>query len=566
MINVSTEFKQQMQKRTDFKEYAQITFTDGTVLTLDESQFTVTNNSITDGAGLSTVPVGIAVQKIAQLEILNDQEQWDGYDFFGAKIRMYMTFELSSATEKVERGLYTVVTPETWGETVIITAYDDMYKADVKYAPTINFPATIQNMLTDVCNICGISLLSTTIPNGSYIVQDQPDSQYTARQIIGYIAMIAGGNARINNAGQLCIIPYSRIRGNEYYREELTSSVLTDVPEIVLNSWSSVSVEKNDITITGVALKQKTDTGEKTTLNGASGYVITVENPLITGTDTEISTGLFQIAKALTGFTFRKFNGISVSNPLIEFMDFVVVVDRRGRMYKSFITDLTFTFVGSTIVKNASASPVRNEAVYYSASVSSDIRARQLVAEERKAREIAVENLSNALANSSGLYETEKVQPDGSTVYYLHDKPTLSESKTVIKLTADAIGVSTDGGETYPYGFTVTGEMITRILNTEGVNADWIRSGALTIYDNDGNEVFSADLDTKTVNMSSANVTIDGTSINSVFSEQVTKLKIGTINFVRNSTAMQFQDYFLVPNNTKVAFVGSAIVGTSEVE
>lgn len=566
MINVSTEFKQLMHGSTDFKEYAQITLANGTVFTLDESQFTISNNSITDGAGLSAVPVGVAVQKIAQLEILNDQEQWDGYDFFGAEIRLYMTFKLSSTTEKIERGLYTVVTPETWGETVIITAYDDMYKADVKYAPSINFPATIQSMLIDICNVCGISLLSTTIPNGSYVVQEQPDSQYTARQIIGFIAMIAGGNARINNAGQLCIIPYSQIRNNEYYSKNLTSSILTDAPEIVLNSWSSVSVEKSDITITGVALKQRTDTGEKTTLNGKAGYVITVENPLITGTDTEISTGLFQIANSLTGLKFRKFEGISISNPLIEFMDFVVVVDRRGRMYKSFITDLTFTFVGSTNVKNASASPVRNETVYYSASVSSDIRARQLVTAERKAREIAVENLSNVLANSSGLYETAEEQPDGSTIYYLHDKPTLKESKTVIKLTAEAIGVSTDGGKTYPYGFTVTGEMVTRILNSEGINADWIRSGAFTIRDSTGKEIFSANMDTKTVNMSSTNVKIDGQSIMSVFSEQATKIKIGIRNLVRQSVAMNFESYYLVPNDSDVAFVGSAIVGTSKIE
>lgn len=566
MINVSTEFKQLMQGSTDFKEYAQITLANGTVFTMDESQFTISNNSITDGAGLSSVPVGVAVQKIAQLEILNDQEQWDGYDFFGAKIRLYMTFKLSSTTEKIERGLYTVVTPETWGETVIITAYDDMYKADTKYAPTINFPATIQNMLIDICNVCGISLLSTTIPNGSYVVQEQPDSQYTARQIIGFIAMIAGGNARINNAGQLCIIPYSQIRNHEYYGKKLTSSVLTDAPEIVLNSWSSVSVEKSDITITGVALKQRTNTGEKTTLNGKAGYVITVENPLITGTDTEISTGLFQIANALTGLKFRKFDGVSISNPLIEFMDFVVVVDWRGRMYKSFVTDLTFTFVGSTSVKNASASPVRNETVYYSASVSSDIRARQLVTAERKAREIAVENLSNALANSSGLYETAEEQPDGSTIYYLHDKPTLKESKTVIKLTAEAIGVSTDGGKTYPYGFTVTGEMVTRILNSEGINADWIRSGAFTIRDSTGKEIFSANMDTKTVNMSSTNVKIDGQSIMSVFSEQATKIKIGIRNLVRQSVAMNFECYYLVPNDSDVAFVGSAIVGTSKIE
>ena len=108
--------------------------------------------------------------------------------------------------------------------------------------------------------------------------------------------------------------------------------------------------------------------------------------------------------------------------------------------------------------------------------------------------------------------------------------------------------------------------MITRILNSEGINADWIRSGAFTIYDESGNEIFSANMDTKTVNMSSTNVTIDGKSINSVFSEQASKIKIGIRNLVRQSVAMNFGSYYLVPNNSSVAFVGSAVIGTSKLE
>ena len=108
--------------------------------------------------------------------------------------------------------------------------------------------------------------------------------------------------------------------------------------------------------------------------------------------------------------------------------------------------------------------------------------------------------------------------------------------------------------------------MVTRILNSEGINADWIRSGAFTIRDSTGKEIFSANMDTKTVNMSSTNVEIDGQSIMSVFSEQATKIKIGIRNLVRQSVAMNFECYYLVPNDSDFAFVGSAIVGTSKIE
>ena len=78
----------------------------------------------------------------------------------------------------------------------------------------------------------------------------------------------------------------------------------------------------------------------------------------------------------------------------------------------------------------------------------------------------------------------------------MHDKPTLEESEVVIKITAQAFGVSTDGGETYPVGLTVDGEAIIKILQTIGVNADWINTGTLVIKDPDGNVMFSADTET----------------------------------------------------------------------
>ena len=58
--------------------------------------------------------------------------------------------------------------------------------------------------------------------------------------------------------------------------------------------------------------------------------------------------------------------------------------------------------------------------------------------------EEAVENLNKTLENASGMYATEVTQPDGSTITYIHDKPTVEESKNVIKITSEAIGISND--------------------------------------------------------------------------------------------------------------------------
>lgn len=130
--------------------------------------------------------------------------------------------------------------------------------------------------------------------------------------------------------------------------------------------------------------------------------------------------------------------------------------------------------------------------------------------------------LDEIIKSASGLYCTPEVQPDGSTIYYLHDKPTLAESTNVIKLTADAIGFSTDGGHNYPYGFTVTGDMVARVLSASGVNAEWIRAGVLQSVDG---KTFFLDLEKGILRMEATELTISGKSVNAALQAAVTDVE-----------------------------------------
>lgn len=131
-----------MEERQDFKCNAEVILANGTVLTLGEDDFSIDNNSLVDSAGANTIPLGVALSRNVQLEIMNDDDHLSNYDFFGAKIRLYLTFELSSTTEKIEYGTFTVTQPETYGNVVTIVGHDDMYKADKSYSTSLTFPAT----------------------------------------------------------------------------------------------------------------------------------------------------------------------------------------------------------------------------------------------------------------------------------------------------------------------------------------------------------------------------------------------------------------------------------------
>ena len=579
MINVSREFSDTMRKRTDFKEYADITLADGTVLNLSASDFTVSNNYINDGAGASQIPLGVAIERNIQIEIMNDQEQYSTYDFYGAVIELYLTFQLSETVEKVVYGRFTVITPETYGETVIITAVDDMYKADKPYSTSLTFPATTGAMLREICEKCDLPLGSTTFQNSDFVVNTAPDSSYTFRAVIGFIAMIAGGNARINRSGELEIISYNfsileSLHGydggtfkpwesnadldggsfNPWNTGDVADAGLfTDYDGIqVLYNWKNLKVDTDDIVITGIKTTYTDDNdNELEILEGAEGYVLGIENPLITGKESE---ALALIGAVMIGGKYRKFEGDHISYPVAEFMDPVFVVDRRSNVYQSIITDVNFAFCGFTTIKNSSESAIRNSSQYLSESVKAYVAARKLVTKERTERQKAVEQLAYKLAHSSGLYITEEKQKDGSSIYYMHDKSTLAESMVIWKLTALAFGISTDGGKTYPYGFTVNGETITRLLYAKGINADYITSGTI-----DANKINVTNVVAKSV----AAENITGTTLSGK------KISGGSID-IGNGTFAVAEDgivnatgEFTTSKNTETGFISfSRMVGT----
>lgn len=517
MINVSNEFKTLMSERQDFKEYAEVTLANGTVLELTEDDFSIDNNSLVDSAGANSIPLGVALSRNVQLEIMNDDDHLSDYDFFGAKIRLYLTFELSSTTEKIEYGTFTVTQPETYGSVVTIVGYDDMYKADKTYSTTLTFPATAKSVLIDSCDTCGILIGDSNFLHNDFQIPTMPSSEYTHRQIIGFIAMIACGNARIDRTGRLQIMTYDF----DYDSENIHKLV----------DYNNLTSDTNDVQVTGVRMTQKVTTTdddgntsdtEKTVQVGKDGYVLSVENPLVTGHEETLISWIYE---KFENVTFRAFTMDYISYPIAEFMDKIKVTDWRENSFYSVLTDVNFVFFGYTTLKNSAESPLRNQSNYTSSNQKAIIQGKQLVEQERNNRQNALDKMQEALKNSNGMYSTQEVLLDGSTIYYLHDKPTMKESKNVIKLTAEVIGFSIDGGKTYPYGFTITGEMVARLLYTEGINADYINTGALTVKDKSGNIIFYADMETGTVKISGDNVTIGGKTAPEAISDAVKESK-----------------------------------------
>lgn len=504
MIHVSSEFKEIMMQRQDFKENAEVTFSDGTVLHLEEKDFSITNNSVVDSADANAVPIGAAICRNIQMELLNEDDHLEKYDFYGARIRLYLTFELLNTIEKIEFGTFTVTAPECYGTTVVVNASDDMYKANVAYSTDLLFPATAGAVLRDACSRCSILMGTTSFLHDDFQIQTKPSGDYTFRQVIGYLAMIACGNARINRSGKLEILTYDLDFTRECHN---------------LTEWKSLTMDTSDIIITGIQTtrkakkteEEKETEVEETVRAGSEGYMLTVSNPLISGNE---ETLVSWIHEKISGVPFRRFTGDYITYPLVEFMDLAKITDWRGNTYNTFITDIDFAFFGITTLKNSAESGLRNASKYGSEDTQTNVHLQELIEQERTDRQEAIKKLGDSLNAGGGLYATYEKQPDGSTITYLHDKPTLKESKTVIKIMAEAIGVSNDGGKNYLYGFVLDGDIIAKILYAHGIDADYINTGAIIVRDAETKEIiFSVDMDTGRVVISGDIIQIGGRPI-----------------------------------------------------
>ncbi len=493
MISVSNAFREKLEAGEPVRMVVDITFPDGTKKTIDE-EIMNGDNGFTDCAESSSFPVGTSVCKTLTLNINNYEEQWKEYEFYSAKIHAYL--KINSLAEKIDKGIYTVTTPEKYSDIITITALDDMYKANKAYTSGLKLPQSLINLVRDACETIGIGM-NLTMSHGDIIIRNIPDNM-TFRQLFGYAAMVETANARIDYSGNLRFIKWDFEKA--------------DIPDLK-NYGNPPVLSSDDIIMTGIRVKNgqsNDDTdSEYSGMYGKEGYLLELENELIDSDQLETVASI--IGEQIVGARFRNLEGDLVYNPLVEFGDMVYTYDRLGNKYLTPLTDVSGNVGGLTTVKTQADDPIRGSSDYYSEGTKAIVAARQMVKKETSAREEAVKRLEQKISdtNASGMFCTDVKQEDGSTIRYLHDKPTLKESSNVIKVTSEAIGISNDGGKTYPYGITLDGETITRLLYAEGINADYINAGTILVKDKDKNVVFEADMDAGSVYIS-GNVQIGG--------------------------------------------------------
>lgn len=492
MRNLSSNWKEKVKSGMDvqYLKYADITLTDGTVLNLTSADLWQNGLSFEDSVSSdSSFDIGSAIVNVLDLSINNFNGEYSGYDFEGAEVVTYVGLELDNeTTEKIRICTMTVVEqPEDETVTIDLTCEDNMRKFDRNYSDSkLKYPATRGQIIRDACEVCGVTLQTTSFDRDDYIVQIRPDNEaLTFRQVLQWVAQIGCQWLRCDEYGRLCV---------KWYDTEKTDAQKID-------TTYGFTPQHTDVVITGIQVTEYSDSSNEepeSYMVGTQGYVLAIsDNKLIRKGDGQTIASM--IAEKCVGMVFRPFESECPTDVALEAGDAITIEDRNGNLYNTYLTTTTLQpGSGQKIACNAK-SAAKNSTVRYGQLTQVYVEARKLVKKEQTARERAIQNLEESLSIGSGLFATYVKQEDGSTISYFHDKAKLEDSKNVIKITAEAIGVSNDGGKTYPFGFQLTGTMIAKLLYAEGINADFINAGALTIKDGQGNIIFSVNMDTNSV-------------------------------------------------------------------
>ena len=477
MVTVSDLFRDRIYWGQNYAYFADVTLEDRTTLQFTDDQFKIGGCGFEYGGGASELALGVAIAKHLKLSVHNANREYDKYDFVNAEIHLYMKMQMENGMiETVDFGYFYVSQPAAYGVTVDIEAYDAMVRAaEVVFTPSSVFAYTVYSALNAACTQAGLVLSSSRPILNSSVVVHVPEG-LTCRDVIGYCAMIAGGNAYIDTHGHVYVKSYSLDAIEDIEKEEDLNYYSNSYH--VFNDYSDLTVGKDEIQITGV----RTVIDNIPYNSGGTGYMLEVKNELISGDMVEIMAMVGAIGSVLIGLTFKKFSMKQIRYPIAEPGDPVIILPVEGGMIKSFITDISFDFDGYTELECNASDPMRNaSASYNSPEVRAITEARKEIRVERNAREVAQEQLARQIESMSGLYETHEILEDQSVITYLHDKPTIESSVLVIKI-GTTIGISIDGGQSYPYGMDLyNASVIVDRLYTVGLDADIITAGTLDV-------------------------------------------------------------------------------------
>ena len=266
--------------RAHTEQDIRITFADNTVLGKADVAITGDGVKITDILnGDTDYTFGKAVCKQVEMTLFNVDNKFNNFDFT-QEFTLQIGVKVGAAFQYVTVGVFKGERPDkVRGKLIDFTAYDRMQKFEVSasdFIENMTFPVTLGAVFSSLCAAVGVEPITTTFTNSTKNFTFNPfsTSDYTAREVLAWIAEAAGCYARVNADGKVELNTFTT---NSY------KILKTDRFEMSESEFETPVIGK---------LECYTSYGDQlvTAGTGTNTYVIS-DNPfLYIENDTEIST------------------------------------------------------------------------------------------------------------------------------------------------------------------------------------------------------------------------------------------------------------------------------------
>ena len=566
MISTSTKYKQQLiAGNRRYVAKVNLTLADNTTLLLTNEELweqgVVISNGISDE---SSFEIGSAIIGSLTLIIDNIKGNYNSYDFLNARAVLWLGVEgdtdLNDDQVYYRIGFYVVDNTSYNGSLITLNCLDNMTWFDVPFSAVagITYPCTAGELVADICAHVGVTLGVAHFQNYTMTIPAEPDGEYNCREILSYVAQKCCCYCKINTAGELILTWYDKnaIIGITNYDGGTYNTNTTPYSDgcnldggsfmsggdnadggtfaaLQQGAWLTnnfdMNVDTDDIVVTGCRVRQSSgeDTYDELWTDAIleldhPRYVLVIENnPFITSTDAAATANT--IGNILAGLPIRGFSSRSLSDFSYETGDMVTIIDFRGNLYHTWITNCTFTIGNSeTFSCGVESLKERNETRFSESAktlVEADANASALITDYDRAVQAMNELAQNALGYNRYDYEL-----NGATYTWLYNgstvdttdamNPTFPSSTVVFKISGDGVFISHDGGLTYDQGYDAnSGTAILSLMYAVGISADWIKTGTLDVggVNNIDGVIHVVNRDTI------ATITVDGSDVSKGF-------------------------------------------------
>lgn len=342
MIDVSNEVKQAYENST----------TQIDKIILDKQEYRITNVEYYDDCYDEGNVFGTAIAKILEFEIENL------VDLEGKEFEYLTGIKIGETINWISLGNFIVQDIEPNDTTNInkVTAMDYMLKSNIEYRTELDYNSgeiTILDVIQEACIQAGIELATMDFANCNFMVDSNQFVEGTLnRQVIQAVAQISGTIAKIRSDNKLYLItpktkgllvkdvhimtvaelnllPVEKLSGTE------NKYSMSNYKELVIkrntHPINLVSLGMADVEGENIVLRDETSIKE----NGENSLVIN-DNPFAYTQEKreQLITALFDIVK---GFKYTSFEIQGQSKPYIETGDEVLVIDKEGNVFSSFL-------------------------------------------------------------------------------------------------------------------------------------------------------------------------------------------------------------------------------------